>query len=404
MNTYFRAICLFLCFALVVVSQAQEQSSGRSIRQQSHRSRGIMPEERIRNYRPNFCTRVSVCLLDNKGNYVEDRPNCTFTEGECMGVQVVSAKPGHLYVFYRQADESEILLFPNKFDKDNRVEAKRTITLPDPSYEFNLRVTPPFGEEALIVLVTEKPLSDAALDHESVEKNAVTQIDLDTLIDKVVEVELREKQVEWAEHSVTITTHAKGGQTDAPHETRRVGLSIGVSEYQDERIPDLHICHTDAQRIAEVMKEQCNLDDVRVLVNCEATRAAVEEAFKELEETTEPGDEIFIYWSGHGATCANTGDEDKEPNGLDEFLVPYNASPEDLEGTVVMDDTLGRWIQALDGRRVVIILDCCYSGGQAADKGIKDAGFGTNRLADGNGATTVRWVTCPTQRIFSKAK
>ena len=89
-----------------------------------------------------------------------------------------------------------------------------------------------------------------------------------------------------------------------------------------------------------------------------------------------PGDDIFIYWSGHGASCANTGDGDNEPDGLDEFLVTYDTSPENLNATVVMDDTLGRWVQALDGRNVVVILDACHSGGQATGKGLGDGKSG----------------------------
>jgi len=45
--------------------------------------------------------------------------------------------------------------------------------------------------------------------------------------------------------------------------------------------------------------------------------------------------------------------------------------PETIRRTALTDDTFGRWIQDLDGRRVVLILDTCHSAGQAAgQKGI----------------------------------
>jgi hypothetical protein len=33
-----------------------------------------------------------------------------------------------------------------------------------------------------------------------------------------------------------------------------------------------------------------------------------------------------------------------------------------------MDDTFGRWMQELDGRRLILILDTCCSGGQSANQ------------------------------------
>lgn len=411
MKTYLRMICLTLCVAFPMVSQAGAPFSngstprGRIIKTLPGKSnikgempRGITPEERIQNDRASFCVRVSVCLLDDHGKHLQARPNRMFAEGECMGIQVVSAKPGYLYLFYKQADGSEKCLFPNKFDQNNQIAAKRTIMVPGRSYGFNLRISPPLGQEALIALVTEKPLGDAAFDHKSLTESAFTEIDLDGMIAKGVDVELRDKPDRWAEHGISITTHAKGvSGVDTSPRKKRVGLFIGLSDYLDERIPDLSICHTDARAMADAMREYCNLDAAGVLVNSQATRAAVEKAFKELKEITNPGDEIFIYWSGHGASCANTGDEDNEPDGLDEFLVPYDASPENLEATVLMDDTLGRWIQAFDGRNVVIILDACHSGGQSTEKGIGNAGSGAKNLASENGsrAKTVRWGYLP---------
>mgnify|MGYP001073480424 CR=1 FL=1 len=31
---------------------------------------------------------------------------------------------------------------------------------------------------------------------------------------------------------------------------------------------------------------------------------------------------------------------------------------------MVLDDTFGRWVQELDGRQVLVVLDTCHSGGQ----------------------------------------
>ncbi len=350
------------------------------------RARGIAIQQRIQNDHPSFCVRINVCLLDDQGRNPSPRAAATFVEGECMGVQVVSENPGYLYLLYKQADGSEKCLFPNKFEQNNRIEAGKTITVPDQNCGFNLRITPPFGEEALIALVTPEPLNADAFDNKLLTRSAATDINLDTVISRGVEAELREKPDQWAEHSINIETRAKGiPDVEAARGKKRIGIFVGISDYKDERISDLHICHLDAKVMAKVMVEQCNLDAVAVLTNSEATLAAVEKAFEELKEITKPGDDVFIYWSGHGASCANTGDEDNEPDGLDEFLVTYDTSPDDLENTVVMDDTLGRWIQALDGRHVAVILDACHSGGQSRSKGVGDDVSGAKALPGSQG-------------------
>jgi hypothetical protein len=40
---------------------------------------------------------------------------------------------------------------------------------------------------------------------------------------------------------------------------------------------------------------------------------------------------------------------------------------------MVLDDTFGRWIQELDGRRVLVVLDTCHSGGQGQEKSLRTA-------------------------------
>src|SRR5262249_60338172 len=68
------------------------------------------------------------------------------------------------------------------------------------------------------------------------------------------------------------------------------------------------------------------------------------------------------------------------------FLVPHDglhmeADPKVLRASMLMHDMFGRWVQALDGRSAVVILDTCHSGGQIEDiaKALKAGGF---RAAD----------------------
>jgi hypothetical protein len=160
-------------------------------------ARGVDVEAATQNPQPAFLVRVSV-----------DRADGIYEQGELMQVSVESEKTGYLYLLYKQADGTNKVLFPNQYDRDNRIIGGRKITLPTDTSAFRLRIAPPLGDELLIALVTLEPLTQEAFGGKSLTGSVVTDIDLDTLIEKGVNVELREKPRTWAEHCVRIKTVA----------------------------------------------------------------------------------------------------------------------------------------------------------------------------------------------------
>lgn len=341
--------------------------------------RGVNVEAQMRNEQSSFCVRIDVCVLDQDGNKIDECEDRILEEGQCMGVQVRSEESGYLYLLYKQADGAEKCLYPNKHDQDNRIPAGRELLVPTTTSLFRLRVAPPLGQETLIALVTKKPLSAAAFGGKSLTKDIFTDIDLDTVISKGVEVELRANPESWAEHSLKVTTIARR-RPDPPAQPKkkRIGLFIGINKYKATERLTLHACVNDAKTMAKTMKDVGSLDGMGVLLDEQATLQNIKKACEELQQMSRPGDELFIFWSGHGGTCADTGGDERD--GKDEFLVPYDVNPEKLQETVVMDDAFGRWIQELDGRRVVVILDACHSGGQFGQKGLDAA----KELGDSN--------------------
>jgi uncharacterized caspase-like protein len=112
-------------------------------------------------------------------------------------------------------------------------------------------------------------------------------------------------------------------------------------------------------------------DKTYVLTNEKATLSNIRMYICEkLVQDTRPGDTVMIYWSGHGGRCASTAG-----NAFDEFLVPYDGSldsNDSVRRTMLLDKTMARWVQALDGRKVMVVLDTCHSGGFGAGaKGMK---------------------------------
>jgi len=339
-------------------------------------ARGVDVEAATQNPQATFLVRVSV-----------DRQDATYEQGELMEVSVESERRGYLYLLYRQADGGVKCLFPNQYDRDNRISGGHKITLPTSMSRFRLRIAPPLGDELLIALVTRQPLAAPTFGSRSLTDAPVTDVDIDTVIARGVNVELRGKPRSWGEHCVRIRT-VPAGQRDAPPAVhQRLGLFIGISQYKDGSARPLQASHKDAQVMAQIMRQHGNLDGLGLLVNAQATRRAIQDGFEELRLKSRPGDEIFIYWSGHGGTCANTDPND--PDEQDAFLVPYDGTSEDIAGTMVLDDTMGRWIRALDGRKVCLIVDACYSAGQAAGKGAEPSsrGLGAREARRGDAIT-----------------
>lgn len=320
--------------------------------------RGAFVEE-IRNDSSPHQVRVSV-----------DHANHEYRAGESMVVTMRSSRPGFAYLFYAMADGKASCLFPNRFQKDNRIRADQDTIVPGADAGYHIRIGEPFGQEVLKLIVSEKPLR--AFDDPQFIASIAAPVTLAAVRGAFVQ-ELRPDSRAWAEHFVKIRTLG-GGERAAVPAPARVGLFIGIDVYQDRTIPRLNACVKDAEAMAKVMKASGKLNETIQLKNAQATRSAIERSIRRrLPEMTRPGDEVFIYWSGHGGRCVDdNGDETNDQ--LDEYLVPHDGKDDALEqvrSTMILDDALGRWMQDLDGRTVTVILDTCHSGGQAGnEKGV----------------------------------
>lgn len=318
--------------------------------------------EEVRNDQPAFLVRVNV-----------DHASRVYGEGDTMKVTVRSERSGYLYLVYCQADGNVSVLFPNKFQKNNKIKADTNTVVPSPNARFRIRIGKPLGNEVLKAIVTLNPLK--RLDADSFTKSVVTDIKYSNVRAAYLE-ECKPNPTQWAEHHVKIKTVAFDAPPTKP---RRIGVFIGISDYQDSNIRGLRICHLDAREMARVMRDRGEVDQSFVLVNQQATLRKIEETIrKRVTKLTRPGDEVIIYWSGHGARVADENGDEKD--GLDELLVPYDANTENIDtvkATMLSDDTFGRWIQELDGRRIAVILDTCHSAGQATnEKSLRDGAKG----------------------------
>ncbi|WP_108482861.1 caspase family protein [Oceaniglobus ichthyenteri] len=97
------------------------------------------------------------------------------------------------------------------------------------------------------------------------------------------------------------------------------------------------------------------------------TLAAIRAAMADLTARVQPGDFVYLHFSGHGSQSPAL-DPDSELDGLDEIFLPVDIGPwDDTVGTVtnaLVDDEIGAMLDGLraKGADVWVVFDSCHSG------------------------------------------
>jgi metacaspase-1 len=145
--------------------------------------------------------------------------------------------------------------------------------------------------------------------------------------------------------------------------TRRA-LLIGIN-YVGHEQGQLSGCHNDVKNMIEYIKDVHGFeeDNITVLMDdgehTEPTKENMMAAYAKIVEDSEPGDAIFLHYSGHGARIKDD-DGNEEADGHDESLVPldYNTN-----GVIRDDDLFSAIIKPLKSDVcLTAIMDCCHSG------------------------------------------
>jgi hypothetical protein len=343
-------------------------------------TRGVLVEE-IRNDQAAFYVRVDV-----------DRPHRVYRGGDTMTATVKSDREGYLYLLYFMADDTIACLFPNQFQADNKIPASEVVVVPKPDANFRLRIGPPFGQETLKAIVSLQPLTNLQL-QELIEK-PITGVSSRSVRGAYVE-ELKTNPKLWAEHQVRITTVEPDPNVpldkvlrEIRGNGRKVGVFAGTRRFQDKRIRPLFATDRDAIAMEAALREHVPLNETFLLLNEQVTSDALRELICEtLPNKTQPGDTVIIYISTHGTRCPD--DDGDEVDGHDEVLVTYdtNLDSDRIRETALVDDVFGRWLQRLDGRCILVVLDACHSGGAAKQPGQRGVREVPEAVAFGKGFT-----------------
>lgn len=130
---------------------------------------------------------------------------------------------------------------------------------------------------------------------------------------------------------------------------------IGVERYR-ESLPKADFAAGDARLVAEYVRRLLGYPDenVALLTDDHATRGDFEKYFERwLPNRVEPGDDVLVYYSGHGAPGPKSGDA---------FLVPYDGDPTYVEQTGYPLKRLYAQLAKLPAGKVTVVMDSCFSG------------------------------------------
>ena len=132
---------------------------------------------------------------------------------------------------------------------------------------------------------------------------------------------------------------------------RRRALLIGINNYPDEA-SRLEGCVNDVFLMSSVLQEiGFDADDIRVVLDERATRAAIRDRIDWLLDGTADGQDRVLYYSGHGAQLPDYNAAEKIDH-VDECLVPYDFHW--TQDSAITDDDFLQYYSALPLRREVL--------------------------------------------------
>ncbi|XP_021299552.1 metacaspase-5 [Herrania umbratica] len=147
---------------------------------------------------------------------------------------------------------------------------------------------------------------------------------------------------------------------------------------------ELKGCINDVRRMYKCLTERYGFseEDINVLIDTDEsftqpTGKNIRRALSDLVRSAEPGDFLFVHYSGHGTRLpAETGEDDD--TGYDECIVPCDMN-------LITDDDFREFVdQVPEGSRITIVSDSCHSGG-LIDEAKEQIGESTKRQESSSG-------------------
>lgn len=140
-------------------------------------------------------------------------------------------------------------------------------------------------------------------------------------------------------------------QTSDPN---KFAVVVGVEKYTKD-LPSAQFAERDALAIREhLLALGYPLRNIVLLTGVQATKSGIAKHLGTwLPRNVGPESEVLFYFSGHGAP---------EPTGTQAYIVPFDGDPEYLADSAYSTKEIQSQLSALKAKRVIAILDTCFSG------------------------------------------
>jgi primosomal protein N'' len=165
---------------------------------------------------------------------------------------------------------------------------------------------------------------------------------------------------------------------------------IGINDYP--RLPPLKYAVNDAKAFYRHLVEDNRVpaENVTLLLNEQASLLNLRSTLgTRIKNAAAENDMVIIFFAGHGATERDVTSPDGD--GLEKYLLPFDAQPSDLYSTALPMVEIARIFNRIRSERMVFIADACYSGGSGG-RTVPAAGVRANlndgfleRIAGGRG-------------------
>lgn len=127
---------------------------------------------------------------------------------------------------------------------------------------------------------------------------------------------------------------------------------------------ELSGCHNDVLNIKDYIEDVHGFTEENMTIlmddglHSDPTRANIMAAYTSITEDSQPGDVVFLHYSGHGGKLKD--DSGDEADGYDETLIPLDYG----QSGQIRDDDLLRYLvlKFQSGVFVTSLMDCCHSG------------------------------------------
>jgi len=165
------------------------------------------------------------------------------------------------------------------------------------------------------------------------------------------------------------------------HAAKRA-LVIGIGQQEDHRWAKIN-GDKDVPYVTKMLKK-AKYDDIRTIVNQQATKAGIVSAFKSLNDSCHAGDIVYIHFSGHGQQVTDVNGDEGAKDTYDEAWIPYDAyfkySNYYKGENHLVDDEVNVLLSGIRERignngKLLVVVDACHSGD--SDRGVGEVVRGT---------------------------